>query len=310
VKQFVIYIIRFLLPVLAVVIILMVIPVDKRLRYKNINDDCYNHGIWIHDRIFENPAPVDIAFIGSSHTINGINEKRIQDSCGVNVSAFGYCRLGANLYYVLAKDLLKKKKPKAIILEVREVEDRYSHPVFSYLADEEDVFAPYLLYNRDIVKNYYNAIVFKMQIWQEICFGSNINSEINMSLHTYEGFADTANTKSMDIAKQKRSNEVHQMNETERNFHMKFPRHYLNKIHELAEKNNIPLFFLYMPQYGSSLKEPSEIKTYQQLGKVWIPPMDIYEDKNNWYDDGHLNRAGANKLSDWVTRKIKAEVLK
>ena len=312
-KQFVKYILRFLLPVLAVIAVLMVVPVNKRLRYKNINNDCYNHGIWIYDRIFENPAPVDIAFIGSSHTLNAINENRMQDSLNelhLNVTAFGYCRLGVNLYYVLVKDLLKNKSPKAIVLEVRETEDRFSHPVFPYLADERDAFAPYLLYNRDVIADLYDAVVFKMQLWQEICFGSNVNSEVNLSMHTYEGFPDTANAQMLEAAQKKRMAKDYSMSETEKNFSMKFPRHYLQAISALAAEKNIPLYFIYLPEFGSPLKEPTEMETYNSLGKVWLPPSEIFADKNNWFDDGHLNRAGAGKLSDWISGKIKEGVVK
>ena len=44
-------IILFCVPLLVVLIIL---PVDKRSKYQGLEDDCFNHGIWIYDRVFNN----------------------------------------------------------------------------------------------------------------------------------------------------------------------------------------------------------------------------------------------------------------
>jgi len=45
--------------------------------------------------------------------------------------------------------------------------------------------------------------------------------------------------------------------------------------------------------------------TYRKYGEVLIPPHEIFEDPDNWFDENHLNRAGASKLSAWVSGQIK-----
>jgi hypothetical protein len=313
VRVFFKHIIRFLLPVLACIVLLMIIPVDKRIRYLLMNNDCFNHGIRIHDRIFANRAPVDIAFIGSSRTINAINSQKIENAFvenQIHVNSFGYCRLGVNLNYVLFKDLLKTKRPTSIILEVRESESRFSHPVFPYLADESDVFMPYIFYNHNFLKDFYKAIVFKMQIYQQLCFKSDSNAVVNLALHSNDGFNDTADIKTLEDARLKQATKDYSLSKIEREYYLRFPFHYYKKIQELANEKGIQLYFIYMPQFGSPLKEPVEMNTYRKLGTVWIPPNEIFEDKNNWYDETHLNRTGANKLADWIIEKIKEDILK
>jgi len=67
----------FLFPV---ILLVLIFPIDKRTRYTSLKDDCFNHGIWIHDRLFKNETPTDIIFLGTSHTVNAIDDKLIEDS--------------------------------------------------------------------------------------------------------------------------------------------------------------------------------------------------------------------------------------
>ena len=93
----------------------------------------------------------------------------------------------------------------------------------------------------------------------------------------------------------------------ERYFYMTYSRIYLKKLSELCIENNIRLKFLYIPGYGSNEKAPLEMMTYQKYGDVLIPPHEIFADPDNWGDENHLNRAGAEKLSEWVATCIRKE---
>ena len=96
-------------------------PISKERMYKRLQNDCYGYAGWIYDRIYTNPNPVDIAFVGSSHTINGVDDKLINSKIqGKQVTNFGYCRPGRNLDYLMVRDLIEKKHPELIILEMRE----------------------------------------------------------------------------------------------------------------------------------------------------------------------------------------------
>jgi hypothetical protein len=125
-------IVFFLIPVALVVFFL---PVNRRDASAALHEDCFNHAIWLHDRLFINPKPADVVFFGSSRTVNGVNDsllnRRITNIHFLNA---GYCRFGTNLYPLLLQDVIKTKNIKKLILEVREGEDYFSHPIFPYLA--------------------------------------------------------------------------------------------------------------------------------------------------------------------------------
>jgi hypothetical protein len=84
----------------------------------------------------------------------------------------------------------------------------------------------------------------------------------------------------------------------------KYPKHYLEKIFRLCKKNNIEISFLYLPAYGTIYKEPINYNYYKNIGKVYIPPSDILDDKNNWRDYDHLNYAGGEKVSNWLVGEL------
>ncbi|NJM14980.1 MAG: hypothetical protein HC896_06000 [Bacteroidales bacterium] len=295
-------IIFFFIPIIVVIAIL---PVDKRLKYQGLKDDCFNHGIWIYDRLFNNEKPIDIAFIGSSHTINGINDKLINENieCGKVVN-LGYCRLGRNLSYVFLKELLTQKHIKHLILEVREDEDRYSHPIFPYVANSRDVLLPNPFFNRDILADIWTHLSYKTEIFQDIIYKQEKYAPLSTNDFGIASSNDTATSTYLDEIALKRSVLKPPLTKLERNFHMNFARKYLSKISKLCNKNNVQISFLYLPAYGSPYEKPKEFETYSKYGEILIVPKNILENKNNWHDDGHLNQAGAKELSLWLSDHI------
>ena len=81
-------------------------------------------------------------------------------------------------------------------------------------------------------------------------------------------------------------------------------RIYLKKISKTCSDRNIDIYFLFLPSYGSYLDQPKEYHTYLKYGEVLIPPKEIFENQTNWYDENHLNQAGANELSVWIVEQI------
>lgn len=298
------YIVWFFLPVALTVIL---IPIGKKYRYQSLENDCMNQASWIYDRIFNNETPVDIAFLGSSHTINGINDMLIDSMLSAeetNVVNLGYCRLGRNLDYVLLKDLLKQKRPRIILTEVRGDEDWFSHPMFPYLADGLDVFLPTVFYNRDLFADYYIAFTFKLQLFQDILFNRIRPAAINKNLYGFATPGDTASNEVLIKAMERNAQPRKKTGKVMRIINMSFSRSYLKKVADLCRKNQIDLYFIYLPHYAPLYKQPLEYETYQKYGKIIYLSDSILNDPNNWYDDEHLNQTGASKLGGWLAREL------
>src|ERR1035437_9615834 len=141
-KQIILRIILFFSLMIIPFVALFIAPYFEEFAWHYIQNDCYNHGAWIYDRINHNQTPIDIAFIGSSHTIHAFQDKTIEQKLGTgyHVSSMGYCRYGRNLQYTLLRMLLEHKNPKYVVIEVHEDEEKNSHDIFPYLAKTNDLF--------------------------------------------------------------------------------------------------------------------------------------------------------------------------
>ena len=305
-NQFFIRILFFIMPI---IILLFAIPINKRLQFQEIKDDCNNHGIWIYDRINSNINKIDFAFVGSSRTINSINDKLINKLINNEkiVTNLGYCRFGRDLHYSIINELIKKKKPKYIFLEIREDENRFSHPIFPFIANETEILFATPFFNIDIVSNYYNYLSYKLELVKDKILKQTNNTAINYNKFGYGAAEDTINYEILKsiIARNETKNKLSNL---ERNFHMNFSRIYLDRISRLCKNNNIELNFIYLPSYGTELKHPNENNTYKKYGKIIFPPNKIFIDPNNWYDKNHLNKTGGKKLSIWLSKYIKKHI--
>lgn len=88
------------------------LPYPRSQAYGSLPEDCYGHGPWLYHRLFEDPRPIDVAFLGSSRTLRAVHEEQVFPAVDSPVVAnLGYCRLGRNLHWVIASDLMDTKPP-------------------------------------------------------------------------------------------------------------------------------------------------------------------------------------------------------
>lgn len=287
------------------------LPVERRQRYVQLQEDCSWHGIWFFDRVNHNKTPADIIFFGSSHTINGIMDEVIDTALrkdGVHVVNFGYCRYGMNIYPVMLKEILRSKRPRRLILEVREDENRYSHPVFPCIAGAGDVFLATPFFNRDLIRDYASSFLYRCRLLKAEYLGQDTVVPVKTGNFGFMGSPDTASKTFLSKVLLEHMKPRPALSPLARYFYMTFPRIYLKQLSELCNAYRIQLSFLYIPEYGSPVKEPLEMTTYRKYGDILIPPPEIFKDPDNWFDENHLNRAGAAKLSRWVARRLSSDL--
>ncbi len=307
-KRFLIHLLAFLTPLF---LLLFIIPINERMFYKNLTEDCMNKSIWVYDRIFNNPKSTDIVFMGSSHTINGIDdaliEKQISET-SLNVVNLGYCRIGTNLEYILLKRITSAKDIKALVIEVREDEARFGHPVFPYLANSAEVFTAPVFINNSLFDDYYKHCYYRLEIMRNIVFHRNPPDTINLSPFGFSASIDTAYSDFLSKIGSGRDKEIRRAEGIEKQIVYNYSFNYLSKIASLCAQKNIKLYFLYLPGFGNGNKEPGSLKDYQELGTVLLPPDEILSNKYNWHDEDHLNQTGAMMLSTWVASQIKTAI--
>lgn len=311
-KKLLLHITLFLLPVFFSFLALLVLPLDKKRAYHYLTGDCNGRGAWYYRRLYESATPVDIAFIGSSHTINGINDTLIEQQINVpgkpyrHVTNLGYCRLGRDLSYILVREVLKQKNSGTIILEVMGEEHMLGHPVFPYLAEGSDLLIPATVVNRTYLPHLYDALLarimyMRQNLWNEEYPYTYLQRE-NSGFGTNVFNADTNQLNDFKQRRYARQTESHTW---KRSISRLFPLSYIRKTAAATSQHRARLIFLYIPPYGSPEKIPIEKALYEEYGELWLPPDTIWQNKSNWYDTDHLNLKGANTLSGWLSEQLK-----
>ena len=131
----------------------LAIPHDPYIRWQDMRSEAWARLGWIYERIHFDETPVDIAFIGTSHTMNGVDGAAVRAALA---AAGGTCRhvvnlafpsYGRNMHWLIARELLEHRKVGTLVLEVFENESRKAHPFFNAVADVSDVLQAPLLIN-------------------------------------------------------------------------------------------------------------------------------------------------------------------
>lgn len=288
---------------------LFIIPADKAYNYTYTYLNCSGQGDWIHQRLYEDTTNIDIAFIGSSHTICGVNDSLLeanltgQQQQPVYVANIGYCSFGRNLHYSFARQLLAQKQTRVIVVEITERENRDGHPEFGYFAGAGDVFTPVMFFNGDIFSDIYSALKVRFFRFREAITGLKKEYEMRPRHEGYMPAAELADKAVLAARMEQLRGNPNPPNGFSRWFYNKYPFSYLQCIAELAEENNCELMFLYLPGYGA-IKTPEELAFYKEYGKVLIAPTSIYDDPANWKDVDHMNDNGAYALAGWVAKEL------
>jgi hypothetical protein len=280
----------------------MQLPVAKEFGYHQMFPSCNEKGPWLYHRIISSKTPIDIAFIGSSHTMLGIQDSTLQEKMDhqYNVTNLGFCRYGRSLHYKLTRELLVHKTPKLIVYEVREVENRISHPDFFTIADAKDILVPVTLCNTSYFKDLLKAIGlrFKYLKYGDIAPGepiehSDFSHEKSSNRADPDFLQRKSNRKRKKYGRFRASTMEHRISSL-------YSKKYLGIMAKNVETEGGSIAFIYLPSYGNQLPEPIDAEFYKGLGELFIPPASILENTENWSDDGHLNNTGATAITTWL----------
>jgi hypothetical protein len=334
---------RFLLYMLgtaiALLILLCLLPDNRYVRFQSLTDSAVVKVGWIYERIHFDPSPIDVAFIGTSHTVFGINSEMVERTCqgagGRNCAAvnFGLQHLGRDLHWILAREALETRAPRMLIIEVQESEPRAMHPAFPFLADPGDIVTAPILVNT----SYFDDLV-RLPLRQMTGFANarapqlfGVRTQFDWKLYRGSHWDDTYSEKGSiehPIAQPVPRIEVHTIAELEEERRhlqvreralLKLPTQlawieyranllYLKKTVLLARKNGVLVRFLYMPTFHGAPSADFDA-FYRKLAPVWQMPRAILNRQDMWLDVGHLNTKGAGAFSKWLGEKIAADGL-
>ena len=287
-------------------LLLLLIPVDRQKSFSFTNENCMGQGTWVYNRLCKDTTPIDIAFIGSSHIICGVNdsllENRLTAYSDIHIANLGYCRLGRNLHHSLINELLLSKQPQYIILEVSERENRVGHPEFGYFARPGELLMPVWFYNPGIFTDIYNALGMRMAIMKKYLHGNQVTVLPPQRRYGYLNAYEAGNTEEL-AAKREKNKSWQRARGITRWWNNHYPLSYLERIKRDVETEGCKLLFLYLPAHGA-ISEPEEAEFYRTNGTLLIAPDSIYTRPEYWKDADHLNAFGADVLTEWLATEL------
>lgn len=300
----------FLVPLVLGWATLFVLDGRERFRYFFPKYNCMGHSGWIYDMLNLIDRPVDIAFIGTSRTKDNLNDYILEQhlkgkGIDMNVLNLGYCRFGRNMHHMLAKRMLERWDLKHIILEINLKENWDGHEDFAYLAKNEELFFPVMIFNDNYLEDIFKASKARFDDMRSNVFGVEMLPPVHEDwIHGH--FTDTthADVNFLD----RLAEEGKHIKKTEgvaRWFRYQFSFRYIDKTIKMLEEKGCQIHFLYLPQYGLS-RVPEEYDYFKKRGTVLIPPDSIYNNKYYWKDGSHMNEYGANAMSHWLKNELVA----
>ncbi|MCW3126398.1 MAG: hypothetical protein JWO03_2056 [Bacteroidetes bacterium] len=310
-RSFLFRTVAFMIAGLIIPAIILLLPIDKKYQYTFVKNACSLKSSYIYHRTYEDSLPVDVAFMGSSHTMCGISDTIVQrvltdQGKSARVANMGFCRLGRDMEYLIFKDLVTHKKPKVLVLEVRQEEAEMSHHDFGYMADMGDVLAPPMIVNQSYFTDLANAFTVRLNYVRDILSHKEYNlpyTAADLAEVHINTIADTAMLYGGARWRWDRYYS-HPRAAWADDMMTRYPKSYVGKIMALAKEHNVKVIFLYIPNFGYPNHSPKEQKYYRQLSELVMMPDSFYDATKNWRDDEHFNTPAAMVLSDTIAHHV------
>lgn len=315
-----------LLAALATLAVMVALPHDRYIRWQDERTEAYARLGWAYERIHFDPTPLDIALVGTSHTMNGLDGLAVAQSLAatgargpdgrcLTVTNLAIPAYGRNLHWAIVKELLGARKPRAIVLEVFENETRKAHPVFSHVADSADLLGAPVLFNQNYLADLIRLPYRQAKLWAESLSPETFGLKRRFSPADYDG-STVDNTRVVNAGGQALTpplTQVYSAAELEQwgamtratkrlnilpkafeNYEYAVPQRYLPGIFAMAQARGVPVLLLYLPNYGQT---SLPLDTSYFRGRRLLTMPDILAHKEWWHDPAHLNAAGAAQAS-------------
>jgi len=304
-----------LLTLLGVAVLL---PHDRYYRYQGHDSGTTRKADWIYERLHFDPAPIDVALIGTSRTAGGLSALTIErDYCRttgrrIHVANLGVPEMGRNMHYAIAKEAGRAKAPKLFIIELNEIEARRPHDGFILVADAADVLRAPAAINANYAADLIRLPGRQINLFFEtIAERPRVRAQFDPA--EYEGYFDRTNAielldgREIDKRVEKPRAELDDLYAQRlaaeapisafptplRPFEYRYARKYLSAIEEVARATGAEIGYAFLPAYRSPVMPPA------LLEQLDIESVNIdlggpsAGDASLWFDATHWNARGA-----------------
>ena len=309
----------------------LAIPHDRYIRWQDIRVEAYARFSWIYERIHFDQTAIDIAFIGTSHSMNGIDGAAVQAGLGEvggacrHVVNFAFPSYGRNLHWLIARELLEHRTVRTLVLEVFENESRKAHPFFANVAEVADVLQAPAIINLNFFTDIAELPARQVMLGLKTLMPERFGLHRGFDPARYDG-ADVDNTRRVQVggvaltplrdrilpreqldreaARIRAGKNTNMLGERFAALEYGLPRHYLGRILDLARQRGVEVKFLYLPSYGYVQDQPRDLALYAGHGEM-LATGALLAEPGFWNDFHHLNLHGAAALSGRLAEMLR-----
>jgi hypothetical protein len=304
------------------------LPTNPYQRWQQLDGTLHAKSRWIYERIHFDPRPIDVAVVGPSRTVRGVDARRLEASLAAlgvpsRVVNFALPEGGRDTNDVIVEEMLTTKTPKLIIIGVIEKPSRFGHAAFKYLAPAPLVADPGYPTNLNYLKSLAYLPFRQMRLFvANVAPGTfGLTKRFDAARYTPDQTEDILFRQDSGIVRP--ASQPAPVEELESGIRalkartrppilppeladLEFgdDRHYVRRIVEAARRKNVRVAFLYLPFYsgGPAIQEEP---FYAQYGPVWNaafvgPHPELYSDY------AHLTTGGAARVNAWLAPQVAA----
>ena len=313
---------------LAVLSGMVLLPHDRYVRWQAVKVEAYARLGWIYERIHFDPTPIDVAFVGTSHTLNGVDTVALQrllaaEGRCLHLVNFAIPSYGRNLHWLVVRELLENRKVGTLVLEVFENETRKAHPLFASVADVRDVLDAPMLVNINYVHDLARLPWRQLSLWAESLDPAAFGLKAGFDPADYDG-SDVDNTRVVNVGGQAltpvrdqvmdpvklavaarglmAAKRLHMLGERFARYEYAVPDTYVDDILALARRKGVRVVFLYLPGFGKPAA-PADDRLYRGKGPM-LEANDVLAHPEFWHDPDHLNMQGAARFTARLAEEL------
>lgn len=288
---------------LAVLCLLAVVPLPITERLSALREDGLRL-VQVYERIVVDPRPIDVAFIGTSHTMNGVDDRGVQEALAeagirAHVVNLGVSWMGRDLHLLLTKELLAHKTPKLIVLEINEHEPPYGHPLMPYIASASGMLCCEFWTELNFPKMF--LLFLKEQLrgslslmWPSTADAANLCPAWDFGWLPVDRIWQPEVAHNVSLGDKLEAHMGNEVRSAGYRLLDRFGDQTVRQIADLAHLNHAKIMFFYLPEYRYAADLGSgSVDYYKHLGPVLVPPQDLVANRLNWWDFAHLNRTGS-----------------
>lgn len=302
------------------------LPDNPYQRWQLLDGTIHNRARWIYERIHFDPQPIDVVLIGPSRMGAGVSAPQLARAMGLaeaRVVNFAMPENGRNLHAVIVDELYTQKRPRLIVVGVIEKPSRFGHSAYRYVAPAADLAVPHYAGN---VK-WPGDLVFlpwrQLRLAAARAFPAAMGLAPQFDAARYPGSSIDTSGEAFLPESKRWPGGVTPLSELERgvkklnagttppilpaamaDIEFGDERVNIRRIVAAARAHGTRIVFVALPYYTGPA-DVQERALYEAAGPL-LDAHFLSDDPALYADYGHLNGAGAARLSAWLGVQLQA----